>query len=351
MNSIFLFLLFLCAPAWAWPPTYGLEFTFTNPGIIRGSRGQSTTTYTPENEAGREALAEAMKKKCLLKGDCTVDWVVEKSGAGYRVNYSDGYWLQLSVDPAVVEVQGKPATKEEYKAMRSRLQDLFDAAADAGLKPHSREGGGHIHIGLETAFGKDAKFFRNFMVDMANHPELAMEILSDPNPNSPSLASHGKNSRERFAKIVKDFDEGKISDLRTFSERVRDDVYLRAPCQWSAKAKYQAVCLTRVTEPMNEAYRTVEIRAIRPQKDAAEFILELELIEGRLDFIRNAKTLIPYRLNRPIPKNRAEIVAAFRNYVTEMGMDWGEMRKLLPEHLQSWSGSCQKFFRSLFSKK
>lgn len=348
MNSIFLSLLFLSAPAWAWPPTYGLEFTFTNPAIIRGSKGLSATTNTPENEAGREALAEAMKKKCLLKGDCSVEWVVDKSGAGYRVNYSDGHWFQLSVDPAVVEVQGKPATKEEYKAMRTRLQDLFDAAAESGLRPHHREGGGHIHIGLETTFGRDANFFRNFLVDMANHPELATEILSDSNPNSPPIALHGKKSRERFARIVKDFDEGKISDLRTFSERIRDDVYLQAPCHWSAKAKYQAVCLTRVTEPVNEAYRTVELRAIRPQKDAAEFIRELELIEGRLNFIRNAKAPIPYRLNRPIPKTRAEIVAAFRNYVTEMGMDWAEMRKLLPENLQSRSGSCQHFFRALF---
>jgi len=60
-----------------------------------------------------------------------------------RIEYPNGYWIQVATDPGVLEVQTKPSTIEQLEQIESKIQiDLFDAASKIGLKPAKAKGAG-----------------------------------------------------------------------------------------------------------------------------------------------------------------------------------------------------------------
>src|SRR6185437_16273691 len=125
--SVFLLLAVLAAPARAWPPTFGAEFTFTNDDLISrqsegfGIRSPTLRTQTPANLEARDKMRAAVALKCEETKECTID--------GNTVKYTDGWWFKISTDPAVIEIQTKPQTLGELKKNRDRIQSaIFDSA-------------------------------------------------------------------------------------------------------------------------------------------------------------------------------------------------------------------------------
>ena len=105
-----------------------------------------------------------------------------------------------------------PHSIKEFEKNKKLFQKLvFDTAKKIDLKPHYRIGGGHIHLDKETHFKGNDLLLRNFIVDTMNHPELFMGALSHDYLNASPLAILHRTSRERFIKILEEYDkEGNI---------------------------------------------------------------------------------------------------------------------------------------------
>jgi len=268
--------------ALAWPPTYGAEFTFTNQNILRAQRSlDGTIVNNTESEAHRDMMGEILKERCKLSKQCKIKILKNKYDVEMiRVTYKDGFWFQIATDPAVVEIQAKAATREEYLKYKEILErDIFEVARQVGMEPSEiGVGGGHIHIGATSALDKDARLFRNFLVDFVNHPEIATGILANDHYNAPPVMALNDKQIEEFKKTINRFDNGDIKTIFALAKELQDKVYFETPTGWDPPKKYQAFNVTRIVNnrtPVEE--KTIEIRAIRPQQSIDDFIRQITL--------------------------------------------------------------------------
>jgi hypothetical protein len=318
--------------AYAWPPTFGAEFTFTN-DVVMGAQTEGHFVNNTESEKARDLMGKILKERCRTSGGCNVSVIKNQYGLKmYRVTYEDGWWFQVATDPSVVEVQTKAATYEEIMSFQERFsQDIFGTAHEAGLSPRERWGGGHIHIGMTSALDGDAKLLRNFSADYANHSELASGVFADSRNNAPPIQSLSEPQRENFVKLLNDFDAGKIRAVKSFSKRLQKDVYYETPSGWYPAEKYQAMNVTRMAgNDFPEEEQTFEIRAFEAQQSAEDFFLETHLLEKRLERLKSAKHPVQF-MNAKYTRTSEVSAARFYQYVTETGLDWDLYSKWLKD--------------------
>ena len=307
--------------------TFGAEFTFTN-AAVHGAQTQGNIVNNPESERHRDLLAEATLASC---NGCRK--IVTRNGYGvisYKIQYPDGFYFVISTDPAVVEVQTKPMTSAEAEKNRSRLErDLFAAAKSVGLAPSERgTGGGHIHIGYLSATKGDLDLMRNILVDFANHPEMANGILNNDHWNSPPVQALPPEKQEALAQIIKDYDAGLIHRIAEFAGRIQNEVYDWHRAGWGPTEKYQAFNITRLADPSwSPEERTFEIRSLRPQMSAAQFIALINLFEGRIEYLKTLKE--PVALKIPKAQTNREMYTSFSKYVADAGIDFKGFRNIM----------------------
>jgi len=259
------------------------------------------------------------------------------------VTYRDGVWFDISLDPAVVEVQASPMTASEWAKNSDRFQkDVFETAKFIGLEPHPDIGGGHIHIGLDSAFEQDSMLFRNFIVDFTNHPELARGVLSHDESNSPALADAENEIKEEFQKVIHYFDQGLIRRIEDLAHKIEVSVYHYNydANSLDAHAKYQALSLSRVTDNSFKVFgnlkseqRTVELRAIRAQTSFNDYLKQIKLFEARLRYLKTLDH--PVEFIDPHRQFTRKKMEAFRRYVEEPGLKWDDYRTLAPRDFQN----------------
>ena len=351
---------FICAgltQARAGDATFGAEFTFTNFDLVfpqkRSSLGHASSVVTEENMSAIEAMARLMMKACANQPEgerCRVRALKDARGAKiYRVEYADDWWWQISPDPSVVEIQTKPSTARELRAMKERIRrDIFATAAKTGLTtkssgetpkpglvPFRKVGGGHIHIGNESAFGNDAKLFRNFLVDYSNHAGLALGALGDDATNAASLGHLTPQSRAGFEDAIRAFDEGRISTIGELATAVESAAYSQDCRGQKVNPKYNALCVQRATDPkMPEAERTTEVRALRAQRTADEFLREVELFDARIKHLKTIDYPIAYNNRAANSFSDPELVSQFHSYIAGAGLNPDEYKSLLPKDLK-----------------
>lgn len=297
------------------PLAAGYELTFTNDHLIRaGAVRGDLELDTAENLAACDALARALRASIPDHRH-----VVEDDGHGFPrhvIKYPDGYWIAVEIDPWVVEVTGQHLTIDGYRSIAPRMEQLFEIARRVGLEPHSRIGGGHIHIDRES-LGSAPSATRNFIVDYFNHPELALGILGFDPLNAAPFASAPGAAVEAFVDSLAQFDKNTL-DLTGLLHHLRTRVYTYANPTLPARAdrsKYQSLS---VNHPA-----TIEIRAIRPQRCFAEFIALLRLFEARISFLaRHREPIIlqweSWPASAPMPRLLAR--ARFQAYLAEIGI-------------------------------
>jgi hypothetical protein len=127
--------------------------------------------------------------------------------------------FQIGFDRGVIEVGDTLMTIPQQESMRDLFQSaIWESAAAAGLLPHEYQGQGHVNIDVKTAFGDDALGFRNFLMDLANHPELGAGIL-DAHENMPvnalPVSQWSRDRRKNFFKQIERF--GRKQSLVTSS--------------------------------------------------------------------------------------------------------------------------------------
>jgi hypothetical protein len=313
--------------------TFGPEFTFTNEKIL----SEADDSGFPESEKVFLKVRKLLEKKCELRTNCTIAMGSDKHGGNFRITYADGWYFEVGIDKGVLEVQSKKGTYQDFQNNKGRLQqDIFNLMKFAGLTPHAFAGGGHIHIGADL-FQNDPVLFRNFFTDYANFPQLGRGIFADPNPNHPPIAILKDYQQGGFVKALADFDKLENPTLKNFSWLIHSLVYTEdfMP-DWGGASYYQAIRLERMFWLDGKA--TVEIRGFRPQRSAAEFLLELEVIAARMDYLKANAGRIAYRYeNSPPDFSAFGIIMAYKTYLTEAGLSWTKYKVLLPPHLQALS--------------
>lgn len=345
MKRFYLLLLFIVTSAWAWPPKFGAEFSFTN-DLLDQVEDAGTSI--------RNEWAKKMKDICKKRGDCTVKATVDKyNNRIFTVEYTDGFWFQVSVDPGCIEIQTKPSSLVELNAMKKRMQkDIFDMAKTFDLLPHEVIGGGHINIGAESAFDKNHKLFRDFVVDFMNHPELGEGALDVGDIiNAPTLADNGPVAMKNFDKVIKDFDNGKIVSKEALALAIQDRVYEKVDVPnevTPSKIKYQALNMTTIADKKTAIeFQRLEIRSIRAQKNIDEFLLQCELFEKRIEYVKEMRISgKPIQFLFPESVTEAkEGVPAFYRYVVESGLKWENYRPMMMEHWRTYKFvPCDKHF-------
>lgn len=334
-------LLFTCVLlftelSWAWPPLYGAEFTFTNDAMMN-EKISGSIVNSPKAELAQEELKELIKSRCQ---GCTMRTTTNSYGVKtYKFTYPDGFWFIVATDPGCLEIQTKPSTFAEYKSYSKIIQaDLFDSATMLGMFTDKDVGGGHIHIGMKSAFDGDAVLFRNFVADYSNHGELNSGIMDTDKYNAPSIDDLNRNQRKAFKELLFDFDNGKtkLQTIKGFAKALEETVYYKTPTGWNPAYKYQALNVHRVHgEEFAEAARTVEIRAQAAQETFDDFLKQIQLYEKRIKFISSKPTKRLVYLDQGVELTGREKLERFYAYVVESGLVWDDYKYMLPKRLQS----------------
>lgn len=310
--------------------TFGPEFTFTNSKLL----WEPETSGFPVREKFFLKAREKYQELCRVRQDCSISLGSDKHGGNFRVTYNDGWYFEVGIDNNVIETQTVKSTYQQFLKNKNRLQsDLFNMMKNLGLVPDQITGGGHIHVGAEF-FLEDPLLFRNFFVDYANHPQLTMGIFGDKDPNYPPIVLLKPHQQEGFTKALENFDSQPSPTLKSFIWNIHSQVYTEpfTPA-WGGGAYYQAIRLERMFWINGAA--TFELRGFRPQKSMDEFLLELELIGARMDYLKNKNELVSFRFQNETPDFSAQsIVDTFYRYTTEAGLDWNRYKTFLPIKLK-----------------
>jgi hypothetical protein len=332
------FLLLLAEHA-AFAFLYGAEFTFTKPALIGAANAMGPGVVdNPLSEPLRLAMVREVIERCP---ECGIKVFRDPKGLPVtRFTYPDGWWFQVALDPGVIEIQTRPSSYERFHEMIPRMQkDIFGAAAAEGVNmfPHQNTGDGHFHIDIEEAFEGNRLWFRNYLVDKMNHPELAKGVMQSGTYfhtlNAPPLAEVGEEAQGRFAQVIADFDADPSMTIKDLIKNVNEKVYTEThPGATSVRSdfprKYQAVNL--------QHEETVELRYPRPQKSAEDFVRMIGYEEARIKYIRKIAHPIPF-VHQPRNLTRQELVDRFHKTVLENEQDWNEAKKILPEDLASFT--------------
>jgi hypothetical protein len=327
MKSAILLFFAFTLPAQA-AVKFGAEFEMSNQEVWQQGIDMGRTVNTPKAVTAQWRLLQAFTKECKAKKECRI--LPTKNSYGvqvYRVEFKDGFWVQISTDVAVVEIQTKPSTVTEYNAAKPHLERLFKAGAETGLTPDPKfKQGGHIHMDFASAFGDDHRLFRNFLVDFMNHQELGGGGVfgSDPK-NAPHLSLLTDEQKSVFMDLIDRFDRGEIKTGRELAKKIIQNVYHDNPAHWSPFHKYHALNLSRVPDTGN--FSTVEFRALSAQQSPDEFLKQTGLFEARLEFLKKLDRNLPLVGFRPLSLEGK--VGAFRSYVEESGLDWNDYKPLL----------------------
>lgn len=309
-------------------PTFGAELTFTSEALKEA--GRKAGSHVVNSEASEQAQEELIERILAVCDGCGVEWMEDKYGLEFgRIHYPDGHYINITLDPWVVEVTASPIPLDKLDEITARLnKDLYRSATDIGLHPSYTAGGEHIHFGVEGLFGSDPKLFRDFLVDLYNHPELASGILAGDSYNSPPMVALPKKNQKAFQKIIREFDESPTS-INHLAQRIYDEVYSTSVSGWDPPQKYQGVNISRLVEDFDPSEETIEIRFIRPQQNADQFKRVAKLFTERVQFLkkeRAAGRAVSLQAN-PFPKGISSTTyhqdkfKRFLSFVTESGLD------------------------------
>lgn len=303
-------------------PTFGPEFTFV--GL---STFSSLGVLSIGNIRARDELAREILKKCEARGDCSVTRKFRKwfLGRDQVIQYNDGFWIRVSTDNDVVEVQTSPLTLNQFKNQRDRIQtDLFDSAEAIGLKPSTfGKGGGHIHMGIKSAFNEDVLLFRNFLVDVLNHSAGALGADQVSYKRNAERLNTRQAAQDRFERVINDFDNGKYRTIEELSWAIVKRVYL-----WQVEGmRFQEINLLRVLGfAWNPAKRTIEFRGVDPQQNIDVFLKQIEIFHSRLEYLKTLQGRIQYR-NRTLGGQPNQISGLY-GYVVGSGLDWSNFKEV-----------------------
>ncbi len=228
------------------------------------------------------------------------------------INKRTGFWLRYTYDFWVVEITSRPGRLSDFQGNVELLESvMFSPKKNRGLSPARLFAAGHIHMDLETGFRGNAQLFRDFIVDLLNHPSLLQGPLNGDKATSQSPESYMQGIRS----VIRDFDSGIYATIEELVEALQ-----------SAGLSRHFSGATSVF-PTNKG--TLELRFLKSQKSSQHLLALLTLFKARLNYI--AKN--PGQKLRDDLNWRQWPVSSYRElqqYVEQTGLDWASYRQMLP---------------------
>jgi hypothetical protein len=317
---------------------FGPEYTFTAPRLWKKNNGPILKFR--ESQKALKEFIEFLRGE-LEKKEIPHTLVESEDGHGrtYVLTLKNGVKIEYTVDTYVIEVKMKKMPQVAIEKNRGAIEDLiFKPMERFGLTPRPPLGGGHISIDFRI-FEKNPLLFRNFLVDMANHPELGSGIWGSDLLNAPLIQDLTWSQRLAFKRAIEDFDSGRIQSAEQLANLINSKVYTR-PVQWhlllDANKHMQAVGLKTILEDAPKSGRRVELRHFNPQRSVQEYIDQTALLRARINYLNRQGKPIPY-LARGGVRNAQESVNLYHSYVTEAGKDWTTYNAYLPDELRPLS--------------
>jgi hypothetical protein len=211
-------------------------------------------------------------------------------------------------------------------------------------------------VGVRSAFGDDARLFLRYFVDYANHAELAYGIFRKELRKAPPLAALPPASHLALREIIAEVESGRLRGVAELAAAIDRRVYnvSLAPPEWGSPQHNQALALNKITnartafgglsafffpfltspEPTDQPF---EIRAMKAQNSADEFIRLAELFESRVAFLRAQQGPVVFAPPELATLTEREAVRRFRAYLAETGVDPTPYRDLLlPSARSDW---------------
>lgn len=323
---------------------FGVEYSFQDEEIVK-EPGRMTMT-TPYK---REKLLTMLKSYVNIIG-LPESAIEEKTTwkPGFFINVpGDGKYV-INTEPVTVEFNTTPKTLGE---IRKAAEPIYQAAADAGLKPYvnpaaERSGMGHIHVGgwklQDSPFYKNENLLRNVMAFYHKHPSLLFGFAEayDVGFNSNIESLHEDSKQNALERIFGDYD--KLVKSKPASARPNGMLSLidlfkqdRSSINWSRGggfdgwfAHYRFInlehtqVLTPATPGNTSGKFTVEFRVFRPPPTAAHAEATARLLVYVMDYLAKPGHLEKFE---KIPQER------FANFMSgsKVQADWELIKKEL----------------------
>lgn len=306
---------------------FGPEFTFTKNGERPGDE-----EYNKVKRRMMDHLIEGQPEGAKFKME------------GSKFISPNGWWFTLNRDPGVFEVQMSPLSLEQIRRFKDDIQDaIFSSMANEGYFPWDYMGGGHINMDTGI-FGEDILLARNFIVDFLNHNELSMGALGYSTISAGPFLVFKPEHQAKALEVIDKVDAGEYGGSATGIARFfkdLDSIFTSAHGRLRNGGHYKHTELHFGTAGL------LEIRAVRPQANMSVWIHQLELIEGRINYLRRIRTPIPYKPVVPLvsylnilesdpqshvwhpPIDSQQALRSFYMYVSQSGLPWTDHRDYL----------------------
>lgn len=267
-----------------------------------------------------------------LASELKLDWIHNQGDmkrSGLKISYPSGDVIVFTSDPQTIEVNINPQTAEEIKEKLDFYQrEIFDLAKSAGLLPPKQDGiwnGGHIHIDLKTAFGGDPQKFKKFILDFWSHGELARGILVQDFLNAAPIKGQGQMNKIR--ELVNYLDS-LTQKGKTLGKNEIYTLYKNFPRIFN---KHSFLGFNSSSMNLKPKFGTLEIRALRSQKDAKSLALITELLDRRIQYTNSQPD---HSFSVDAIRNSwtdSEKIQSFQSYIEESGLNFDHFLEIIPK--------------------
>lgn len=375
-RSLPLLLLSIGMPsiALAWPPDSAMELNFTS-DILRKAWQKQENQLDTWNETGlevQERFRNEVVKRCP---DCQIQTLKDRYGIRkFRVTVpnTQGWYFEITLDPAVVEITSKPIQGVD-KVAKQIDQLIFDVAKAISLRPGRIS---NLNHGVKESFGENTLLFKNYAVDFFNHVGISTgeTFGAKDEANAPHPERLYPKQRRSLKRLLENFDASHHT-IQEFSQQAVKEAFYNSPTYGGIDGepgeKYHAYNISSAARE-GESWPRVETRPVPMQTNAREIELWDQLFAARIKFLEGKTRPIPYiadqRYHRTPPLSAFEMVQEFHQYVTECGLGWGDYRgfvskrarfqralakleKELAKPRMKSAASCEKSFHAIKAKR
>ena len=116
------------------------------------------------------------------------------------------FTLGISTDAGALEFQTTPKNYSDLKSLAKFLNEsIFSTLSEIGITQFPKQTGGHITF---SGFGSDSFLYRDYLLFMANYPELDMGFFTADGYNAVPFGRWSIDQQEKFLNIIQLHDEG-----------------------------------------------------------------------------------------------------------------------------------------------
>ena len=333
---------------------YGGEITLSRDELINSNEQSG---YQPLLQAQREFVRRLRQQypNCQIQKGVDENIISDVTPTDFHEITTPAQWVfRCSVDFHVLEFQTGKLTLRRARSVRNEMQKLiFDVGANhhrasRRFSPNPRVGMGHIHIGVFEVGVRYPIFFRNLLVYLLNQIHI-FKVSVDDLANARTPHEKGLAVVDRLSRGIVALDEKLKSyygrEITNISEQQRvraifnefaqiyDEEIMRGDNIFLGKDNALDI---------NEQLGTFELRSIRAQESADQFVMWLELLQRHIDKVFLSKELIPLNVRDPREFSDTEKVALFQNFVETVGFESHQYRWVVQQHMQPMWRSAQR---------